>query len=77
MSAAAVIQAPIECIKVAAFEELVDGLLPTGSRRALAGEHLSNPEHLFRRLYLHFIEWSSVVNLYIGGNKCVSDLRLW
>ena len=33
------------------------------SRSALAGERLSGPGHLFRRVYLHFIVWSGIRNL--------------
>ena len=34
------------------------------SRSALAGEHLNGPGHLSLRLYLHFIVWSGIRNLY-------------
>ena len=63
MPAAAVIPAPIAKIKVVAVKKLVVGFLPR-TVATLAGEHLNGPGHLFRRLYLHFIVWSGIRNLY-------------
>ena len=64
MPAAAVIPAPIAKIKVVPAKKLVVGFLPGTVGPPLAGEHLDGPRHLFRRLYLHFIVWSGIRNLY-------------
>ena len=64
MPAAAVIPAPIAFIKVVAVKKARSWISAEDSRSALAGEHLNGPGHLFRRLYLHFIVWSGIRNLY-------------
>ena len=64
MPAAAVIPAPIAYIKVVAVKKLVVGFLQRTVGPPLRGEHLDAPGHLFRRLYLHFIVWSGIRNLY-------------
>ena len=64
MPAAAVIPTPTAYLKIVAVKKLVVGFSAEDSRSALAGEHLNGPGHLFRRLYLHFIVWSGIRNLY-------------
>ena len=65
MPVAAAIPAPTAYLfKVVAVKKLTGWISAEDSRSALAGEHLNGPGHLSRRLYLHFIVWSGVRNVY-------------
>ena len=63
MSAAAGIPVPTAYVEVVRSNSSL-WISAKDSRSALAGEHLNGPGHLFRRVYLHFIVWSGIRNLY-------------
>ena len=66
---AAEIPAPIAYIKDVAVKEARSWISAEDSRSASAGEQLNGSGHLFRRLYLHFIVWSGIRNLYFEEIK--------